>query len=125
MQADTPPLAVHRQAPTMPMPSLTEIQEAARLLTQGSAPAPAPAPDPPPGPQPFPNTQMGPPLTELPAKAPKGYKIRTEVPLDAGTAQALDMATRFQEKANPPREGKDGRLIYTYGAGLPVLVCAP
>ena len=112
------PLAVHRQmAP--PMPTLAEIQEAAKLLTQGNPQAVAPTMPTMPT---LPDSQ---PSTEMPAKAPKGYKARSEVALDSATSQALNMATKFLERPNVPREGKDGRLVYTYGAGLPTLVCAP
>jgi len=119
LSAQQPPMEAHRQiAP--PMPSLDEIQTAARLLTEAGRQAqPAPAPTV------LPNPQEGPPLVALPEKAPKGYKIRTEVPLNSSTSAALSMATRFLERPNVPHEGKDGRLIYSYGAGLPTLVCAP
>jgi type IV secretory pathway VirB9-like protein len=114
---DVPPMNAHRERPL----SIEDIQAANRLLNPATAPAPQVLPPPPPV-----NLQEGPPLLETsPAAAPKGYRIRKEVALDSGTAQALDMATRFLERANVPHEGKDGRLVYTHGAGLATLVCAP
>src|SRR4051812_10072309 len=118
--AHHPPMEVHRQV-APPVPSFEEIQTTARPLNESGRQA---QPPPTPGAPVLPNPQEGPPLVALPEKAPKGYKIRTEVPLNSSTSAALSMATKFLERPNVPHEGKDGRLIYSYGAGLPTLVCA-
>ena len=42
------------------------------------------------------------------------------------TAQeAVQMSEKWMSEHNQPAVGRDGRVLYSYGAGLPTVVCAP
>ncbi|MBV8771780.1 MAG: P-type conjugative transfer protein TrbG [Acidobacteriaceae bacterium] len=58
-------------------------------------------------------------------KVPKDYQPRTDVPLSATAVQAVRVSEIWRAQQNEPASGKDGRVLYAYGAGLPVVVCAP
>jgi type IV secretion system protein TrbG len=102
-----PPLAVHRTAP----PSQEELQKSIDALASGEQVPAAVA------------VQSA--VSGTPQKAPRTYKPKTDVVLDDATKKALSMAHDYLDKPAVPVEGKDGRLRYTYGAGLPVIVTAP
>lgn len=38
---------------------------------------------------------------------------------------ATEISTNWMDAYNLPLPGKDGRILYSYGSGMPVLVCAP
>ena len=57
-------------------------------------------------------------------------KMRPQTPaptitLDATAKQALMRSRKWQQDENRPTAGDDGRVMYTFGAGMPVVVCAP
>ena len=56
---------------------------------------------------------------------PAGYKPRTDVVLSPTATEAVHVSEGFRVESNPPSPGPDGRVIYTFGAGLATLVCAP
>jgi type IV secretion system protein VirB9 len=56
---------------------------------------------------------------------PKGYRPKTDVTPSATAKDAVAVSDRWQNERNTPAEGKDGRVVYTDGAGLPTVVCAP
>jgi type IV secretion system protein VirB9 len=56
---------------------------------------------------------------------PKGYRPKTDVTPSATAKDAIAVSDRWQNERNTPAEGKDGRVVYTDGAGLPTVVCAP
>ena len=58
-------------------------------------------------------------------KAPKGYQPRTDVPLNPTAAEAVRMSETWRGGQNTPAAGPDGRVLFAYGAGLPIVVCAP
>lgn len=56
---------------------------------------------------------------------PAGYKPITDVMLSPTATDAVRVSEGFRAESNPPSPGPDGRVIYTFGAGLATLVCAP
>lgn len=48
-----------------------------------------------------------------------------DVPLPPMAVAALDVSRAWMSEKHAPAAGKDGRVLYTYGAGLATLVCAP
>jgi len=56
---------------------------------------------------------------------PKDFKPHTDVPLTPTAAAAVAVSQQWGSQANPPAAGPDGRVIYSYGAGMPTVVCAP
>lgn len=63
--------------------------------------------------------------TEIEGKVPKDFQPRTDVPLSPTAMEAVRVSETFQAGQNTPANGSDGRVLYAYGAGLPVIVCAP
>ncbi len=59
------------------------------------------------------------------SKVPKGYQPRTDVPLNPTALEAVRASENWRAQQNEPASGKDGRVLYAYGAGLPIVVCAP
>jgi type IV secretion system protein VirB9 len=57
-------------------------------------------------------------------KAPKDHP-RTDVPLGPTALEVVRASETWRAQQNEPASGRDGRVLYAYGAGLPVIVCAP
>ena len=64
-------------------------------------------------------------LSATVSSAPAGYKPRTDVPLSPTATEAVRVSAEFRAESSLPSPGPDGRVIYTFGAGLATLVCAP
>jgi type IV secretion system protein TrbG len=47
-----------------------------------------------------------------------------EVSLPANASLALSLSEGFQASGAPPMTGSDGRVLYTYGQGVPTVVCS-
>lgn len=58
-------------------------------------------------------------------EVPKDFHLRTDVPLSATAAEAVRVSETWRGEQNTPAAGPDGRVLYSFGAGLPVVVCAP
>jgi type IV secretion system protein VirB9 len=58
-------------------------------------------------------------------KAPKGSQTATDVPLNPTALEAVRVSESWRVAHNTPAAGADGRVLYAYGAGLPIIVCAP
>src|SRR5258708_33933298 len=56
---------------------------------------------------------------------PAGYKPKTDVALSPTATEAVRVSEGFRAESNPPSPGPDGRGVYTFGAGLATLACAP
>lgn len=56
---------------------------------------------------------------------PKDYRPRVDVPLNATAMEAVRVSEKWRGEANAPAAGNDGRVLYSFGAGLPTVVCAP
>jgi P-type conjugative transfer protein TrbG len=65
-------------------------------------------------------------LEQSPAgNVPKDFKPKTDIELTTTARQAVQVSEQWQSQTNIPAAGPDGRVLYSYGAGLPTLVCAP
>jgi len=58
-------------------------------------------------------------------EVPKDYVVKRDVELTATGQDAVAMSRQWQYAENIPAPGKDGRVLYVYGAGLPIIVCSP
>ncbi len=47
------------------------------------------------------------------------------MPLTATAQAAVKVSEKWLTETTTPSTGADGRVVYTYGAGLPTVVCAP
>ena len=56
---------------------------------------------------------------------PKDFKPKSDVPLTATALEAVRVSELWQGEKNAPSPGPDGRVMYSFGAGLPTVVCAP
>lgn len=72
------------------------------------------------------------PLSRLPSSAaqpvtgvPNGFKPKTDVQLTRTAKEAVQMSETWMAEHNQIAAGRDGRVLYSYGAGLPTMVCAP
>lgn len=59
------------------------------------------------------------------AEVPADYMPPKDVALPAAAKEALEVGEAWMTEKHQPAPGKDGRVLYTYGAGLPTVVCAP
>lgn len=60
-----------------------------------------------------------------PSHIPKDYKPTADVPLTTTAVEAVRVSEQWRGEKNSPSQGPDGRVMYSYGAGLPTVVCAP
>lgn len=75
---------------------------------------------------PAPSTQPMPvPMASNLAKAPKDYRPRKDIPLDENAKKSVAISEHYSTQSNYPTEGKDGSVLFTFGAGEPKIVCAP
>lgn len=58
-------------------------------------------------------------------KAPKDFRPKADVPLSPTATEAVRMSETWRGGQVTPAAGSDGRVMYAFGAGLPVVVCAP
>jgi type IV secretion system protein VirB9 len=59
-----------------------------------------------------------------PPLVPKDFHPN-DVPLNPSEQEAVKVSERWREEATAPAAGPDGRVLYSYGSGLPTVVCAP
>src|SRR5581483_1446240 len=59
------------------------------------------------------------------AGVPPGFRPKTDVQLTQTAQEAVQMSEKWMAEHNQPAVGRDGRILYSYGAGLPTVVCAP
>lgn len=69
--------------------------------------------------------QPGPQAEVSARKVPPDYKSKADVPLPPTAEAAVHVSERWRTEMNTPAPGPDGRVLYSYGAGLPIIVCAP
>lgn len=58
-------------------------------------------------------------------EVPRNFVVKRDVPLTATAQEAVGVSRQWQNGQNIPAPGKDGRVVYVYGAGMPVMVCSP
>jgi type IV secretion system protein VirB9 len=51
--------------------------------------------------------------------------LSKDVALNPTEQEAVALSERWRADSTPPATGPDGRVLYSYGAGLPTVVCAP
>lgn len=121
---DPPPIIVKRDPPTrkepIPTPDQYPLAEAVRALQSGDAPQPLPL-----------ITPAVPSLSNAAApgkpssEVPRDFQPKRDIALNATGVDALLISRDWEDAQNAPAVGNDGRVVYTYGSGLPIIVCAP
>ncbi|MFL6451542.1 MAG: P-type conjugative transfer protein TrbG [Bryobacteraceae bacterium] len=61
----------------------------------------------------------------LAGSPPPSFKPRMDIQLSKTALDAVQMSEKWMAEHNQPLAGQDGRVLYSYGAGLPTVVCAP
>jgi type IV secretion system protein TrbG len=56
---------------------------------------------------------------------PPDFKPKTDVTLTPTAQAAVGVSEKWSAEPNTPAPGPDGRVLYSYGGGLPIVVCAP
>jgi type IV secretion system protein VirB9 len=59
------------------------------------------------------------------SEVPAGFRPITDVQLTQTAQEAVQINEKWMNEHNQPAVGRDGRILYSYGAGLPTVVCAP
>lgn len=62
---------------------------------------------------------------ESDGEVPADFVSDKTVLLPEDASQAIDVDSSWKNQSALPSPGEDGRVVYTYGAGLPTVVCAP
>ena len=65
------------------------------------------------------------PATEPAAPTAKTSQGKADVPLTPTAEEAVRVSAQWMSSKNAPAAGPDGKVLYSYGAGLPTIVCAP
>ena len=121
---DPPPIVVRREPSSQkePVPTTDKypLSEALRALETGASP-PAPS-----EPSPvLPSISNAPAQGKLSSEVPRDFQPKRDIALSATGIDALLISSDWETSRNAPTIGNDGRVLYTYGAGLPIVVCAP
>jgi type IV secretion system protein VirB9 len=56
---------------------------------------------------------------------PKDFHPKADVPLTPTALEAARVSERWRGEKDVPSPGPDGRVMFSFGAGLPTVVCAP
>jgi len=59
------------------------------------------------------------------SEVPRSFEAKRDVALNATGTDAVLLSREWTESRNAPAAGKDGRVVYAYGNGLPIVVCSP
>jgi len=74
----------------------------------------------------LPSISNAPPLSgKLSNEVPRDFQPKRDVVLNSTGLDAVVISRDWEASHNAPAVGNDGRVVYTYGAGLPIVVCAP
>jgi type IV secretion system protein TrbG len=96
------------------------LTEALRALESGDSPQ-----------APSDGTPILPSISNAPApgkassEVPRDFQPKRDIVLNPTGLDALLISRDWEVSHNTPAIGNDGRVVYTYGAGLPIVVCAP
>src|ERR1700693_325566 len=104
--AQPPPLVLKKEP--VPSPDKYPLAEAVRVLESGDAQGNGAAKHAPVSPE-----------------VPRSFEAKRDVALNATGLEAVVLSREWTESRNAPATGKDGRVVYAYGGGLPVVLCAP
>ncbi|WP_051669913.1 P-type conjugative transfer protein TrbG [Bryobacter aggregatus] len=109
------PIELKRRPPDgVPLPEKYPFDQLIQSLDVPPSPPPANA-----------RASIGPGESTTRTELPKDFNPAREVALPKSAQEALAVGQAWMKEASPPAPGKDGRVLYTYGAGLPTVVCAP
>lgn len=64
-------------------------------------------------------------LPTAPSGVPKDFHLKSDVPLTPTALEAVRVSEKWRTEDTAPAAGPDGRVLYSFGAGLPTVVCAP
>ena len=57
--------------------------------------------------------------------SPKTLQGKGDVPLTPNAEEAVRVSEQWMASKHAPAAGPDGKVVFSYGAGLPTVVCAP
>src|SRR6266576_1485880 len=115
-----PPPSVVKKEPA-PSPDKYPLAEAVRILESGDASRSTPAKHAPTVPALA--GSAPPPLVS--SEVPRSFEAKHDVALNATGSEAVLLSREWTESRSVPVPGKDGRVVYAYGGGLPIVLCAP
>jgi P-type conjugative transfer protein TrbG len=110
----TPPPVKTNSPDGVPLPAKYPFDKLIQSLDGNAA-------QPQPGPAPVATVTGQSPVIDL----PKDFNPAKDVVLPSNAKEALAVGQAWMSEKHTPAPGKDGRVLYTYGAGLPTIVCAP
>jgi len=110
-----PPATKPASAEPIPTPDKYPLGDLVHILQTGDGPSPPATP----------RVEKAQQQAQPNLGVPKDYQPSKEVPLTPAARQAIQVSAAWMSSQQTPVEGKDGKVLYTYGAGLPTMVCAP
>jgi P-type conjugative transfer protein TrbG len=122
---DAPPIVIRRsptaQKEQVPAPDKYPLADAVRTLETGDSSVPLPSPE-----VKLPSIgNASPPSGKPSSEVPRDFQFKRDVVLNTTGLDAVLISRDWEVAHNTPAVGSDGRVVYTYGAGLPIVVCAP
>lgn len=117
--AQTPSASVKKEP--VPTPDKYPLAEAVRVLESGDARGNGAAKHTPT----VPALPVGAAPPAVSSEVPRAFEAKRDVALNATGLEAVVLSREWAESRNAPAPGKDGRVVYAYGGGLPIVVCAP
>src|SRR3974390_1450051 len=115
--AQPPPPAVVKREP-VPSREKSPLAEAVRILESGDATKSTGEKHAPTVPA-LPRSADSHPMS---SEVPRSFEAKGDVALNATGAEAVLLSREWTESRNIPVPGKDGRVVYPYGGGLPIVV---
>ncbi len=58
-------------------------------------------------------------------EVPKDFIEKRDVDIPTTGVRALRASHEWENTVNTPTQGRDGRVLYTYGGGMPIVICSP
>ena len=99
-------------------PDKYPLAEAVRILESGDASRSTPAKHAPT----VPALSGSAPPSPISSEVPRSFEAKHDVALNATGSEAVLLSREWTESRNVPVPGKDGRVVYAYGGGLPIVV---
>ena len=113
------PVEVKRVPPSKPspkesVPNVDKYPFGQLIQTLGPDPAATPS---------LPSSSA--PAIAPPSDVPADFRPSKDITLPSAAQSALNVAKGWMTEKQAPAPGADGRVLYTYGSGMPTVVCAP
>lgn len=102
------PAVARKPSPAIPDPRRYPFAQIMSKLQEGGEQSPA-------------TPQAAIPSPELAGKS----EPAKDIPISESANDALILGKNWMSEKHVPAPGKDGRVLYTFGAGLPTIICAP